>query len=97
MSGKTFTVHIEPLDRAFDAAHDETVLMAAQAAGVLLPSSCRNGTCRACMCLAVAGRVSYRIEWPVLSAEEKRDGYILPCVARAESALTLRVPHARSA
>ena len=49
------------------------------------------------MCLAVEGRVSYRIDWPGLSAEEKHDGYILPCVARPESALTLQVPHAAGA
>lgn len=97
MSGNTFTVHVEPLGRAFEAARDETLLVSARAAGVVLPSSCRNGTCRACMCLAVAGRVSYRIEWPGLSAEEKRDGYILPCVARPESTLTLLAPHARVA
>lgn len=97
MSDNTFAVHLEPLGRTFDAAHDETLLASARAAGVVLPSSCRNGTCRACMCLAVAGRVSYCIEWPGLSAEEKRDGYILPCVARPESTLILRVPHARVA
>ena len=28
------------------------------------------------------GQVSYEIEWPGLSAEEKRDGWILPCVAQ---------------
>jgi hypothetical protein len=33
--------------------------------------------------------VTYRIEWPGLSAEEKVEGYILPCVAHAASDLTL--------
>ena len=95
MSSETFLVRIEPLGRAFEASRDETVLAAARAAGVVLPSSCRNGTCRTCMCLAVAGHVSYRIAWPGLSLEEKQDGYILPCVARPESALTLKVPFAK--
>lgn len=97
MSGDVFIVRIEPLGREFEAPRDDTLLAAARVAGVVLPSSCRNGTCRTCMCLTVAGQVSYRIAWPGLSAEEKRDGYILPCVARPESALTLQVPHAAGA
>jgi hypothetical protein len=42
----------------------------------------------------VSGRVKYRIEWPGLSAEEKADGYILPCVALPESDLVIDVPRA---
>jgi hypothetical protein len=29
--------------------------------------------------------VTYSIEWPGLSLEEKQEGYILPCVAKATS------------
>ena len=58
----------------------------------LLASSCRNGTCRTCMCHARCGQVVYRIEWPGLSADEKRDGFILPCVAYAASDLVLEMP-----
>ena len=93
----TFPVRIEPLGRELDAPREHTLLATALAAGVVLPSSCRNGTCRTCMCLATAGRVSYAIEWPGLSAEEKQEGWILPCVARPESPLTLQVPQARPA
>ena len=96
MSPPRFVVCVEPLGRTFDASCDDTLLEAARAAGVVLPSSCRNGTCRAGLCEAVAGTVTYRIAWPGLSAEEKRDGCILPCVARAASDLTLRVPAARA-
>ena len=67
----------------------------AEQAGVRLPSSCRNGTCRTCLCLMSGGSVTYRIEWPGLSLDEKREGYILPCVALAQSDLTLLVPAAR--
>jgi ferredoxin len=31
----------------------------------------------------------HTIEWPGLSAEEKAEGWILPCVAVAESALVI--------
>jgi ferredoxin len=70
-------------------------MAAARAAGVDLPASCRNGTCRTCICRLTSGSVRYSIEWPGLSAEEKRDGFILPCVAHAQSDVVIEVPHAR--
>lgn len=79
----------------FDASGGGTVLMAAQRAGIRLPSSCRNGTCRTCICHMGGGSVHYLVEWPGLSADEKREGYILPCVAVPESDLELAVPAAR--
>jgi ferredoxin len=93
----TVAVRIEPLGLDLPAPRDVPLLKAAADAGVVLPSSCRNGTCRTCMCLATGGTVRYRIEWPGLSAEEKREGWVLPCVALAEGPLTLHVPHARRA
>ena len=82
-----YPVRIEPLGEVLAAPRDLTLLAVALAAGVVLPSSCRNGTCRTCMCLATSGRVSYRIEWPGLSAEEKQEGWILPCVAHPAAPL----------
>ncbi|MFC0401016.1 2Fe-2S iron-sulfur cluster-binding protein [Paraburkholderia rhizosphaerae] len=87
----TFTVLIQPLGRSFDAPDSLTVLEAAGFAGLRLPRSCRNGTCRTCMCKMTSGGVRYQIEWPGVSAEEKAEGYILPCVAIAESDLVLEV------
>lgn len=83
--------------RVFAAPPGQALLVSARAAGLVLPSSCRNGTCRECLCRMVDGRVSYAIEWPGLSPEEKRDGFILPCVARPESDLLLDAPRAASA
>ncbi|MFM9433506.1 ferredoxin [Janthinobacterium sp. CG_23.3] len=92
---ETFTVKIEPQGWQFEAGAAESLLVAAEQAGVRLLSSCRNGTCRTCLCRMLDGRVGYRVEWPGLSREEKRDGYILPCVALAESDVTLEAPGAR--
>ena len=78
----------------FDTEAPETVLESAELAGVRLPSSCRNGTCRTCICLSTRGQVRYTVEWPGLSREEKRDGYILPCVAIAEADLVIEAPAA---
>lgn len=90
-----FEVRLQPQGWRFDAPAGMHLLQAAREAGITLPSSCRNGTCRACLCRLVQGQVSYSIEWPGLSREEKQEGWILPCVARAESALELTVPHSR--
>ena len=73
----------------FDATEDLTVLEAASLAGIILPSSCRNGSCRTCMCSLVSGEIQYRIAWPGLSADEKREGFILPCVAYPASDLVI--------
>ncbi|MDY7578442.1 2Fe-2S iron-sulfur cluster-binding protein [Herbaspirillum sp. RTI4] len=78
----------------FEVSTETTLLSAAAAAGVILPSSCRNGTCRTCLCRLQQGRVSYGIEWPGLSREEKEEGWILPCVAQAESDLVIEAPAA---
>lgn len=90
-----FTVTIEPAQLRFTAPAGVPLLAAAEQARIALPASCRNGTCRTCMCGVIEGQVRYRIEWPGLSAEEKQEGYILPCVAHPLSDLVLHAPGAR--
>ena len=80
---------LQPQAQPIAAPADQRLLRSAQAAGIELLSSCRNGTCRACLRRLISGRISYRIEWPGLSAQEKAEGYILPCVARPASDLVL--------
>lgn len=94
MADGVFRVRVMPGDWLFDAAANTTVLKAAEQAGVIFPSSCRNGTCRTCLTHAPEGTVRYAIEWPGLSAEEKQQGWILPCVAYATSAVILDAPAA---
>lgn len=72
----------------------QTLLQAALAAGVRLPSSCRNGTCRTCLARLLSGQVTYMIDWPGLLAEEKAAGWILPCVACAGGDLVIEAPAA---
>lgn len=74
---------------AFEMPTSSTVLAAALAQGIPLGSSCRNGTCRACIARLSAGAVVYRIEWPGLSADEKAEGCFLPCVAHPASDLVV--------
>lgn len=86
---QTFQVLLQATGQSFTAREDESLLPAAHRAAVAMPSSCRNGTCRTCMRQLATGAVSYAIEWPGLSADEKAEGWILPCVARARSDLVL--------
>jgi ferredoxin len=91
----TYTITLVPSGWRFEAPEGVPILRAAEAAGIELPNSCRNGTCRTCLCRMESGRVRYLVEWPGLSLEEKRDGDILPCVAVPVADLVLRAPLAK--
>ncbi|MFC0252522.1 2Fe-2S iron-sulfur cluster-binding protein [Massilia consociata] len=89
------TIVLLPGGIRFEADGATSLLAAAEAAGVELPSSCRNGTCRTCICRLRSGAAAHLIEWPGLSFDEKREGWILPCVAVARSDLEIEAPLAR--
>lgn len=80
---------LQPSGRRFAAPADRPLLLSAQDAGLTLASSCRNGTCRACLRPLLAGAVHYRIPWPGLLPEEKAGGWVLPCVAYPQSDVVL--------
>jgi ferredoxin len=92
----SFAVRVEPAGLQFEAEPGESLVWAAQHAGIELPTSCRNGTCRTCLCQIKSGQARHLIDWPGVSAEEKAENWILPCVAEALSDLTLEVPTAYS-
>lgn len=75
------TARTEPEDLQVDAWSHEPLLLSLEMGGSNWPSSCRNGTCRTCIGQLQSGQVRYEMEWPGLSAEEKAEGYVLPCVA----------------
>ncbi|PWW48978.1 2Fe-2S iron-sulfur cluster-binding protein [Melaminivora alkalimesophila] len=87
-----FTARVGDDGLQCDAWPDQPLLHSLEQGGIDWPSSCRNGTCRTCMGLLVEGRVRYEAQWPGLSAEEQAEGWVLPCVARPESNLTLAAP-----
>ena len=91
MSG-AFTLRIEPLGRTLTVAPGQSLLEASLLDGAAPASACRNGTCRSCIARVLQGRVHHRIEWPGLSADEKAEGWVLPCVAVADSDVVLWQP-----
>lgn len=90
-------LRIEPLGRSVPMAPGLTLLQAARSAGLVMRSSCRNGTCRECMARVLHGQVHHRIEWPGLSPDEKAEGWVLPCVAVADSDVVLWQPRVEPA
>ena len=90
----SFTIVIEPAGWTFTAPADVPLVQAARDAGFVLPSSCRNGTCRTCLCPLKSGETAYTIEWPGVSVDEKEEGLILPCVSVARSDLVIESPRA---
>jgi ferredoxin len=91
----TFTVVVMPAGQTFAASAEQTLLQSVEQATnleLLIDSSCRNGTCRTCICQLLKGQVAYRIAWPGLSIDEKRDGFVLPCVAYPLSNVVIQLP-----
>jgi ferredoxin len=90
-----YSACIANTDLQFSAPADMPLLQAAELAAMSnlkMDSSCRNGTCRTCICQLLEGEVTYRIEWPGLSLDEKHDGFILPCVAYPLSDVVIALP-----
>lgn len=89
-----FVLRVEPQGWACPVPPGVTLWRAARRAGIRLPSSCLNGTCRTCLCHMSSGAVDYVVDWPGVSADERAEGWVLPCVARALSDVVLTVPGA---
>ena len=80
-SGATFTVN-----------EGESVLNAALRQGVMLPYSCKNGTCGSCKGRLESGEVHYPFHPPLaLSREEIGEGCALFCQAEPTGDLIIRV------
>ncbi len=94
-AGPTHRVRLTPSGAEFPAPPGATVLAAALAAGWRLPHSCRNGTCRACLCRLEHGSVCYLVPWPGVNADERAAGWTLPCVAVPGSDVVLQADQAR--
>jgi ferredoxin len=72
----------------FPCRSDQTVLNAAEAAGVPLPSSCCSGVCTTCAALLRSGTV-HQPDAMGVKAELQARGYALLCVSYPRSDLDL--------
>ena len=78
----TRKIQIAASGREFSARPGETILAAALRQGIVLPYSCKNGTCASCKCHLVEGQVLYPFNPPeALSLDEMSAGASLACQA----------------
>ncbi|NDY96029.1 2Fe-2S iron-sulfur cluster-binding protein [Wenzhouxiangella limi] len=90
MSQPANQITVASSGRSFSARPGETVLSAALRHGIVLPYSCKNGTCASCKCRIVEGTVGYPYNPP--SALEFNDlyaGFGLSCQAVPEGDLVI--------
>lgn len=86
-----YQITLTPENQTFTAPPDETVLHAAQHAGIALPYGCRNGLCGMCKGKLLSGDIAYAEDPAGLTAQERLDGFILCCQARPRSDLHLAI------
>lgn len=87
-NARSFTVRLTGSGTEFEVPEGETVLDAALRQGIVLPYSCRTGTCSTCKGRVVSGEVALgEYQEQALPAAERDSGYALLCQARALSDL----------
>jgi len=85
-----FKVIISGSGRSFTVRKGESVLAAALRQGVMLPYSCKNGTCGSCKGRIESGEVHYPFNPPLaLERPEIAEGYTLLCQAEPLQDLTI--------
>jgi len=85
---ETFTVvcELDGSSHSFPCRDDQTVLSAAEAAGVPVPSSCCSGVCTTCAARITDGTV-HQPDAMGVKAELQAAGYALLCVSYPRSDL----------
>ena len=77
-------------DHRVACQEDETILNAALRANLLLPYGCRDGACGSCKSRLIEGEVRHAShQSSTLTEVEQKQGYLLPCVARPLSDVTI--------
>ena len=87
----THQVYLVDRPVSFSVEDDETLLAAGLRQHLALPFGCQSGGCGSCRVRLKAGEVEYPFAPPALSRGEIDAGYILMCLARAKSDLTLEL------
>lgn len=85
-SGRNVT--IKGSGQSFAVEPGQTILEAAEAAGVPMESSCRSGTCGSCKMRKISGEVKVD-ESAALSQEDIEPGHVLTCISSPVSDVVL--------
>ena len=87
-STPTFKIQLEKMGKVFDCPSDQTILKAAAAAGLRLPSSCSSGACGTCKTKKISGQVEMKHAGGIRQREIDQ-GWILPCCSKPTSDISL--------
>jgi CDP-4-dehydro-6-deoxyglucose reductase len=89
---KEFEVTIAGNGKSFRVREGESILAAALRQGVMLPYSCKNGTCGSCKGLVETGEVHYPFHPPLaMSKSDFAEGSALMCQAEPIEDLVIKV------
>ncbi len=91
---KTYTVNFLPDNSQVEVTEDETILQAAEKAGVFINNLCGGeGLCGECRVQILQGNAKPdRYTLGFLSAEETKKGYVLACQTKIQDNLTVKIP-----
>jgi len=81
-AGDDYQLRLTESGTTLAASPGSTILETCEEAGIPLPVVCRAGVCGSCRKRLADGRV--RCESELLDANDRADGYILPCVSWPE-------------
>ena len=79
-----FEVTVASSGKVYPIARDQSVLAALAAAGVAVPSACRQGVCGTCVTRVLAGEPEHRDRY-LTPEEHARNDQFAPCCSRARS------------
>jgi ferredoxin-NADP reductase len=85
---RRFIVTLKSRGERFECAADESILKAAQRAGIRWPFSCASGVCGTCRTRKIAGDIDMN-QGGGLRPREVAQGWILPCCSKPLSDLEL--------
>jgi ferredoxin-NADP reductase len=85
---KRFAITLKSRGERFECGADETILKAAQRAGVRWPFSCSSGVCGTCRTRKLAGEIEMN-QGGGLRPREVAQGWMLPCCSKPLSDLEL--------
>jgi ferredoxin len=74
----------EGIDQTVAVSEDSYILETAEAAGMELPYSCRQGVCSTCTAKLVSGSVD-QSEGSYLSDDQIAQGYVLICISHPQA------------
>lgn len=87
----TATIGFAQSGKEVPCTEEDLILDVAEQAGVAIVSSCRSGSCGTCKHKLLAGEVRYDDDPIGLDDDDRANGYVLTCIARAIGQVRLDV------